>query len=164
READRPDDAIPLYERALQVEPDGNAFKGLAEALWDRGDVARAVAVLRDGIARHPRNVENLVRLGVILASGGDLPAAVGGCRQALEIRPGTPPALVELALTLRAKLPEEDRLALEQALQQPVGDAAHAAERFGLAQVADARGDFAAAAAHLEIANALMKQHNAER
>ncbi len=164
READRVEEAIPLYQRALQLDPAGSAYKGLADAHWDFGDVERAVALLRDGIARHPRDAENQVRLGMILASGGDLTGAEECCRDALDVRPGHPSALVELALMLRAKLPAPDRQLLAQALQQPAAAGAHAAMHFGLAQVNDGDGDFTSAAEDLRIGNSLMKAHNESR
>ena len=101
RLADRAEEAMPFYERALRIDPNGTAYKGLAEALWDMGDVDRAVALLRGGIARHPRDVGNHVRLGMILASGGDLKGAAESSRAALRIRPGL------LSLQLRWHQPE---------------------------------------------------------
>lgn len=164
RSLDHDEEAVPLYEQALQFDPAGHAYKGLANALWEQGDVDRAVAVLRDGIAQHPNDVENHVRLGVFLASGGDLDGAASLCREALQKRPGDALALVTLAQTLRAKLSEDDRQLLENALLQPIPDFLRAGVHFGIAQVADATSDFAKAAEHLRLANALSKSHHVAR
>jgi tetratricopeptide (TPR) repeat protein len=164
READRVEEAIPLYERALLIEPSAASYKGLAQALWERGDVARAVALLRESIARHPRDAENHVRLGTMLASGGDLCGAEAACRAALAIKPGNPPALIELALAQRGKLPEAELNALEGVLAIPSSAAARAAAHFGIAHVADGRGEFARAAEHLQLANSLKKAYNEPR
>lgn len=165
REAtDRIEEALPLYERALKLDPAGNAYKGLAAALWETGDVDRAVAIVRDGIARHPRDPENHVRLAVILAAGGDLKGAEESYREALRIRPGYPLALIGLAQTLRAQLPGADAEQLKAVLSQPIPEPVQAGVHFGLAQIADARGDFSAAAEHLELGNAMTREFNEAR
>ena len=157
---DRAEAAILLYERALQLDPMGNSYKGLTDALWETGDVERAVAAIQQGITRHPRDPENYVRLGVLLASGGDLIGAEESYRSALQIRQEYPLALLQLAQTLRAKLPAEDKAKLQGALNQPISEPVCAGLHFGLAQVADGRGDFAAAAEHLSRANALTREY----
>src|SRR5262249_30860300 len=99
---------------------------------------------------------DNHVRLADVLASGGDLDGAIAACRSALAIQPDYPPALVQLALILRAKLPDEDRQRLEAALQQPISETVRAGLHFRLGQVADARADFSGPADDLRRANAV--------
>lgn len=156
RALDRPEEAVRHFERALQLDPNSDAYKGLADALWESDELDRAVAVLRQHIVRYPEDAENHVRLAVMLASGGDLDGAVESCRAALRIRPGYPLALVELAQILRAKLPAADRQQLENAFQLPLPEPARAGLHFGLAQVADAQGEFGKAAEHVRQANEL--------
>jgi hypothetical protein len=65
--------------------------------------------------------------------------------------------ALGQLATTLRGRLPEADRVAMEQLVgntELPAGK--RLALHFGLAQVCDAQGAFAQAGEHLRQANAL--------
>src|SRR5262249_40723823 len=158
------EEAIPLYEKSLSLDPSGDSYKGLAQALWEQGDVDRAVQVLRDGIARRPRDAENHVRLAVMLASGGEIEGAAACCREALRIKPGHPPALVELAVARRGKLADDDLKLLAAALELPSSAAARAAVHFGIAHVADGRGEFARAAEHLRLGNALSKAYHDAR
>lgn len=158
RETSQVEEAIPLYERVLQTEPSGDAGKGLAQMLWEFGDVDRAVALIRDRIARDPQDAENHVQLAGLLASGGDLAGAAASSRQALQLRAGFAPALVHLALTQRGNLSKEDRELLAAALEQPVSDVVRAALHFASAQVEDGLGNYAKAAEHLRTANALTK------
>ena len=68
-----------------------------------------------------------------------------------------TPIALSQLATLLRGKLPAADRANLERLLADPdLNDADRVKLHFGLAQVCDARGEYARAATQLRQANAL--------
>jgi hypothetical protein len=66
--------------------------------------------------------------------------------------------ALIGLAQTLRAKLPPADAEQLAAELNRPVPEPLRAGVHFGLAQVADARGDYSQAADHLNLANAMTR------
>jgi tetratricopeptide (TPR) repeat protein len=161
---DRIEEAMPLYERAIELDPMCNGYKGLANAHWESGAVERAVEVLKKGILDHPRDPENYIRLAVMYSAGGDLEAAEESYRTSLQIRPGYPVALVGLAQTMRSKMPAEEAAQLEQSLTRTIPEPMRAGVHFGLAQVAEARGDFAVAADHLRNANALTAAYNKAR
>ena len=77
--------------------------------------------------------------------------------RKALTLHPNAPRALTRLATLLRGRLPECDKQAMARALDEPeINDNAQISLSFGLAQVADARRDYAGAAIFLEQANRL--------
>ena len=118
RACDRLETAVQLYERAAQTDSTGDAGRGLAETLWDLGDVQAAVQVLRNAIALRPNDPEIHVQLGRMLASGGDLDRAVDSLRTAMRFRPGHPGALVELAQIVRGKLSSDEQILLEGALR----------------------------------------------
>jgi tetratricopeptide (TPR) repeat protein len=155
---ERSEEAVSYYERALQLKPAGDAYKGLSQALWDTGDVNRAVAVLVAAAQSHPGDADDQFDMGFLLASAGDVEGATAAYRAALQLRPGFPLALARLAEALRGKLPEADRLLLEQALSKPLDDYSRAAVHFGLAQVYDGLKQFDRAAEHLTRANAIAK------
>src|SRR5262249_47543622 len=113
---------------------------------------------LRNAIALRPNDPEIHVQLGRMLASGGDLDRAVDSLRTAMRFRPGHPGALVELAQIVRGKLSSDEQILLEGALRSPNSESLRAAVNFALAQVCDARGEFARAAEHLRHANAIAK------
>ncbi|MFL5341429.1 MAG: tetratricopeptide repeat-containing sulfotransferase family protein, partial [Gemmataceae bacterium] len=164
RAAHRPEDAVPLCERAAQLDPAGEGYKSLADARWDLGDASGAVAAVRQAIIHRPNEAGNHIRLGMFLAGGGDLLAAADAFRTALRLRPGFVPALVELAQVLRGKLPDSDRLLLEKALDYPLPDELAKGLHFALAQVCDGRGEYGQSARHLERANALAKARHEAR
>jgi len=87
----------------------------------------------------------------------GDLPAAEASFREALRLQPAYALPHARLATTLRGRLAEGDRAALEQRLADPIlGEGPRARLLFGLAHVLDACGDFARAADCLCEANSL--------
>jgi Flp pilus assembly protein TadD len=75
----------------------------LAEALVRRRDHTSAAPILKDLVARQPRNARVHLLLGVVLREKGALDAAERELRRALELTPGSPDAHAALgALLLR--------------------------------------------------------------
>lgn len=161
RRAERLEEAIPLYEKALAIEPTGGWHAGLAQALWEVGDVDRAIGVLKSAIEKSPRQAEQQVLLAGMLATAGDLEGAANACREALRLEPNHASALIELARVLREKLPASEVEALRGVLQQPLPPTQRIAAHFAWAAVADARGEFAEAAEHFAQGNALVTEFN---
>jgi tetratricopeptide (TPR) repeat protein len=160
RETQRPDEAIPLYQHALRIDPASDAYRGLADALWDVSNVDEAERVLRVACDRHPRDAEARSRLATILIAKGDFEAATAMLRQALEFEPHHPQALTELARLMGRDLPPETRTAMDEATRRPASPAALSGLHFAIAHVEDARDNFALAAEHLRQANSLAKTH----
>jgi tetratricopeptide (TPR) repeat protein len=160
REKQRPEEAIPLYERALQLDPDCDAYRGLADALWDVGEIERAEQLLRDACKRHPNNAEARSRLGTVLIAAGDFAAAEATLRDALEIDPYYPQALTELARLLGRRLSDETRSAMNEAARRPAPAEPLAGLHFAIAHVEDARDNYSLAAEQLRRGNALANEH----
>ncbi len=160
RETQRPEEAIEQYERALKIDPGSDAYRGLADALWDVGEIERAERMLREACERHPADPEAHSRLGTILTAEGDFEGAEAKLHAALKLDPYFPQALTDLARLQGRKLTADKRAAMDEALRRPASMDAHAGLHFGIAQVEDAHDNFALAAEHLRQANALSKAH----
>ncbi len=160
READRHEEAIPLYEKAMSLDPSGGFHVGLTQSLWEVGEVDRAIEVLKSAIDREPNKADPRVILAGMLATAGDLEAAVDVCRQALRLEPNYASALIELARIRREKLTPEETEALGRVVQIPLPPTQRIAAHFAWASVADAREEFAEAAEHLARGNALANEY----
>jgi len=82
------EEAIRSYEAALGLQPD-NAYAGynLGKALYLRGDLDRAEALLRTALSHKPDFPEAHVVLASVLEARGDGPAAVRSLQAALALR-----------------------------------------------------------------------------
>ena len=164
-DCDRIEDALLRYERALRIDSScAKARRGFANALFESGEVVRAVDCLHEGIDAHTAGSELYSQLGAILTTAGDLQGAVAAHREALRINPASVPALSGLATCLGGQLPDNDLRLIENRLQQAGDDQDRAMLHFGLAHVYDARRDFVRAAEQLREGNALQTQHDQAR
>jgi tetratricopeptide (TPR) repeat protein len=97
-------DALPLLERAVAVAPDApKVFSMLGEARAELGDLAGARAAFEEAAARDPRDVGNLVNLGLALQRSGS-GEAEAVYRRALELDASLVQARSNLALILAAR------------------------------------------------------------
>jgi tetratricopeptide (TPR) repeat protein len=158
QEQEKHEDARAEYQTALQLDPDyAEAHHGLGTVVHDDGQFQEAAAHFRTALQLKPDLVSAHTSLGTVLEELGEFETALSCFREAMRHDPRCGGAYGQLATTLRAKLPEADRVAMEQMLadrEMPAGK--RLALHFGLAQVCDARGDYAQAADHLREANAL--------
>ncbi len=160
REGQRPEDAIPLYERSLRLGAAFSAYRGLADAYRDLSQFEKADDTIRKAVELYPNRAEAHVRLGMALAFGGELEKAISEFRTALRIQPHFARAHAELARLLKSRLSSDEQAAIEAALKRQASDEDLAAMHFALAQVEDARDHFERAAEHLRQANALAKSY----
>jgi protein O-mannosyl-transferase len=102
----RPDDAVKFLEKALEIDPQGDAaYTTLGGVLVNQGrDPGRGTALLEKAIRLNP--VNDLARdyMGVALLNQGRVEEAVQYFRQALEINPDLASAQQHLEIALRAK------------------------------------------------------------
>jgi tetratricopeptide (TPR) repeat protein len=159
-EQQRPQDAIPLYERVLRASPKFDAFRGLADACSDSGDAERAKEILREAVERFPSEPEAHTRYAQALSSSGQFDAAIAECRAVLQSQPGNIEALTELAQLLGARLPAHEQDVAEAALTQQASPDALSGLHLALAHVQDGRGNFASASEHLRQGNAMAKSY----
>ncbi len=156
--------AISLYKQSIHLSPSFEAFSGLSDSLWKMGDTQRAQGAMREAIKRFPNIPEAYCRLGGHLVANGEIEAAAENFREALRLKPYFPAALGQLASSLKARLPEKEKAALETALGMPNSKSARFGMHYGLAQVEDALGNFEKAAAQFHLANSLEAEHRAEK
>ena len=154
------DEAIACYRRALELKPDyAEAHNNLGNALKDQGKLDEAVACYRRALELKPDYAEAHGNLGNALEEMGDLQGAEDCFRAALRHDPRFAFAHYKLAELLGGKLPEQDLAAQRCAgllERRELTDAQRLLLHFGLAQVLDARGEYAEAAEHLDRGNAL--------
>ncbi len=160
REGHRPQEAVTLYEKSLRRVPSLMAYRGLADAYRDSNQADKAEATWQKALELFPNRPEAHLQRGVSLAHNGKMDAAAEEFRAALRLQPHYPKAFAELARLLKGKLPADEQAAMESALKLPATDDDMAGMHFALAQVEDARDDFARAAEHLRRANALAKSY----
>ena len=152
------DEAIAGYRRALELKPHGAAaHNGLGAALWEQGKLDESLACYRRAVQLEPGFAQAHSNLGSALEEMGDLPGAEDAFRAALRHDARFALAHYQLAALLGGKLPQPDLESQRRLLEQPeLTDAERLLLHFGLAQVLDARGEYADAAEHLDRGNAL--------
>jgi tetratricopeptide (TPR) repeat protein len=152
------DEAVACYRRALELKPDfAEAHNNLGVALKDQGELDEAVACYRRALELKPDDAGAYGNLGSTLEEIGDLQGAEDSFRAALQHNSRFALVHYKLAELLGGKLPEKDLAAQRRLLEEmELTDAQRLSLHFGLAQVLDARGEYAEAAAHLDQGNAL--------
>ncbi len=154
----KPAEAVPCYRRAVELKSDFvAAHSNLGSALRDQGKLDGAVACYRRALELKADFAEAHGNLGSALEEIGDLRGAEDSLRAALRHNPRFAFAHYKLAELLGGKLPEKDLAAQRRLLEESeLTDAQRWLLHFGLAQVLDARGEYAGAAEHLARGNAL--------
>ena len=154
----RVDAAIACCRRAIELKPSfAEAHNNLGIALAGEGKLDEAVDCYRRTLELKPDHAEAYGNLGVALEEQGDLAGAEASFRAALRHNPRFALAHGRLAELLRGKLPESDLASLRGLLHEGnLPDSQRLLLHFGLAQVLDARGEYAAAASEVDQANAL--------
>jgi tetratricopeptide (TPR) repeat protein len=158
--------AIPCYERLIAFRPENAAWHNeLGWALAQEGRHGEAEACYQRSLELWPEKLDAHLNLGSLHEILGDLSGAEGCYRAARAHHPQSPQVLAHLATLLRGRLPEDDEQAIANLLDDPgLNDGARASLSFGVAQVADARKEYARAARYLEQANALALEQNRQR
>ncbi len=170
KEQGKLEEALACYRRALELKPDyAEAHNNLGVALKDQGNLEEALACCHRALELKPDLAEAHGSLGNVLEEIGDLQGAEDSFRAALRHDSRFAFAHYKLADLLRGKLPEEDLVAQRRLLRgtRAAGRGSASGEpseltgaqrllHFGLAQVLDARGEYAEAAKHLDRGNAL--------
>jgi tetratricopeptide (TPR) repeat protein len=102
-------DEIRQFEARLAREPTSQAYAALAEAYRRAGRAEEAVALCREGLARHPAYVTTRLVLAKALLEAGDVGAAREEIRRFLGGEPDHEPALrIAVECALRAGDPTE--------------------------------------------------------
>ncbi len=145
-------------------ETQADAYHGLGLAQLDIGRLDLAEPAFRQALALDPHRAITWACLARLEAEQGDFERSNQSARLALEARPNMPEALWRLALNLKARLPDDDLMAMRANADSPKLPLGHRAFlQFGLAVVHDARGEYEQAALHLERANRYQGKSKAE-
>jgi tetratricopeptide (TPR) repeat protein len=154
----KPDEAAACYRRALQLKPDyAEAHNNLGSALSDQGKPDEAAACYRRALQLKPDFAQANFNLGGALEEMGDLRGAEDSLRAALRQNARFAIAHYKLTEVLGGKLAEEDLAAQRRLLEEmELTDEQRMFLHFSLAQVLNARGEYAEAAEHADRANAL--------
>ena len=156
----QPEAAAAGYRAALRLRPgDAHTWNALGYVLQDIGDFAAAGDVYREAIRLDPAtSADARLNLGLMLSESGDAAGAVASFRAALRLVPHHAEALSALGMTLRDKMEPAEVAAAEVALARgTLTPPRRAILEYGLAQVMDARGDTARAAALAADANGIV-------
>lgn len=97
----RQEEAVALIQEAIARRPAATYWYNLAHAYLASKNLPRAEEALQRTIAMEPGHAEALFHLGSLRSQAGDLTAAVGYYRQAIEYRPDFVDAHVNLGLLL---------------------------------------------------------------
>jgi tetratricopeptide (TPR) repeat protein len=152
------EEACQCYQRAIELKPDlAEAHLGLASTRNEQGNSGDAIQHYLTAIQIKPDLTAAKCNLGIVLEEQGDFAGAEKYFRSAIASDFRHAAAHAELACLLHAALPAEDVAAQQQLLVDPgLTQEQRAALHFGLAEVFDARGAYAEAAEHANLANAL--------
>jgi tetratricopeptide (TPR) repeat protein len=152
------DEAADRYELALRLDPThAESHNGLGWLRHEQGRYEEAQERFHTALRLKPDLAAAHCNLGTVREEQGDFAAAERCFREALRCDPRQTGAWAQLATMLRGRLPDPDLAALRQLLADPdLAEGKRAVLHFGLAEVLDARKDYAAAAEHLRRANAL--------
>jgi tetratricopeptide (TPR) repeat protein len=165
RDQGRLEEAVACCRRALELKPDYvDAHNNLGTAFKEQGKLDEAVACWQRILEMKPGYAGAHYNLGIVREEMGDFQGAEESFRAALRHNSRFAPAHRSLAKVLGGKLPEQDLAVQRRLLEQgpasgepgALTDAHRLLLHFGLAQVLDARGEYAEAAEHLARGNSL--------
>jgi adenylate cyclase len=90
-DADRPEEGIPLLERALRLDPyaHGIFFSNLGAAYWMAGEYQKAVSIGKTGSKRHPDEIFIHLTLAISHIELGHVEEARNSAAEVLRINPG---------------------------------------------------------------------------
>lgn len=150
--------ALPCLERFAALRPElPEGHNVLGRAWQEQGRYEEAATCYRRVLELQPTYLDALLNQGMLHEELGGMSEAEAAYRQAHSCWPRAPGPLAHLGMLLRGKLPALDRESLQARLADPeLMEGPRSGLLFGLAQVLDARGEYAEAAACLAQANAL--------
>jgi tetratricopeptide (TPR) repeat protein len=145
--------------RALKKPTDADAHNELGWAYQSDARHAEAEAAYRRALALQPDHLDARLNLGGLHEELGAMAEAEACYREAEARHPRAPLPLARRAVLLRGRMPEADRDRLRYEMYRPTVPLVRLNLLFALAHVADARGEYAEAAACLEPANAMARE-----
>ncbi len=95
------DEAIPLLQRAVKLQPSGQLYYNLGNALRNSAKVDEAIAAFREAVRLQPEFPESHRNLGNLLRERGQPEEAVACQRQSVRLQPQNPDAHNSLGMAL---------------------------------------------------------------
>jgi tetratricopeptide (TPR) repeat protein len=156
-EGERYDEAAAHYETVLRLDPGfADAVVGLGRVRQEQGRFEESRACFREALRLNPGQAPAHVALGALLEEQRQSEEAEACYRAALRLDGRHAGAHAALAGLLRGRLPEADLEALKRLLAADLPERDRLLVHAALAEVLDARGEYATAAAERARANAL--------
>ncbi len=153
----RPEEAVRRLQQAVALDPSlDDARYDMVGSLSHLGRSEEARAMLDDMVTRNPDAVRYRVKLGDVLRALNRIDDAKRHYARAIEIDPDCAAALAEMAMLEKAELAPAALDRIERLLRRPdIASGDRSRLHFAMARVHDAKGEYDAAFAHLEQANA---------
>jgi tetratricopeptide (TPR) repeat protein len=163
---DRYSEAITCYERLIVLEPTKPLhFSNLGWLLRRAGCYDEARGMYEAALRIQPGFPEAMIGMGGLMEELGLMNDAQAWFRRVIAIHPADTVAAARLARTLQNQLSDHDLGDLKERVAHPdLSEAARAPMLFALANVLDARGDYAEAATFMRRANAAVLAENRRR
>jgi Flp pilus assembly protein TadD len=151
---------VEICERRARKKPaDADAHNDLGWAYQSDDRHAEAEASYRRALELGPNHLDAWLNLGMLHEELGAMAQAEACYREAETRHPRSPLPLARRAVLLRGRLPEADRDRLRFAMYGPTAPLVRLNLLFALAHVADARGEYAEAAACLGPAHTMARE-----
>ena len=149
---------IPCWQRAIELQPgQAGLHLGLSEALRETGRFAEAEEHVQLAQRLQPDSAAPPYVLGFLCEQLNDKVKAEAAFRASLRLQPTFTAAWDALVRLLRGRLPEADRLAIEERLTDPrLNEESQIQLLFALATIQDARGDYRGATQYAARAHGL--------
>ena len=158
-EADRTAEALAAFRRACALEPEGAVhWHNLGNALGADNAAADALEAYRRALALQPDHAGARIGLGHMLKTLGDGAGAAAAYRAVVADAPGAGQVWWSLANLKTYRFAPEEEAAMTAALAEELPPAQRAALLFARAKARDDAGDFDAAFALYDEANALQR------
>ncbi len=136
-----------------------------ANALWDDGDAHAALQKFDRLKILQPHNASIYAQSAQILASAGDVDAALVMCKKGLEFNPNSVPALHNMATSLRGKLEPEYLEQINKLLKRKKNRPGAKASLYNsLAYYYDGNREYKKAAEYMDLANKAQWEFKSKR
>ena len=157
---DLPAQALVQVDRLVAANPRHAGYRGLRAAIFGLlGDYARAIADYEDVLKSAPRDHKSWLRYGHMLKTVGRTADAVAAYRRCLALSPGYGEAYWSIADLKTERFTRADSAAMRAAVQNgALSQTDRAYLHFALGKALEDDGEFAAAFAQYDMANALRR------
>ncbi len=154
-------EAESVFKKALETDPrNSDVLCNLGVCFRSIDRVEEAIRYMEQAVEADPENVAAYTNVAQTLANAGRIDESIASYRHALRLDPSSPQPYAKLAKTLKGKMADEDIAAMKQLATSPVLSLKDRASLYyGLANIYDARQEYAQAAEYAHKANDYAEQ-----